>query len=162
LTILLQVEELEEAPLFRYLAEAGQKPVLINYGRGASWRNIAGGRPAFSIPELSDIAARNLEIFKELQKIKNIDFAPINYVNFAHNEEMYKALEASMAWSMQKWSVQGFQKKDITFPEQGNEKLYWGPQNKKLLAGITGQSDRPDPQHRYQQWRKSAGRLPIN
>jgi glycine/D-amino acid oxidase-like deaminating enzyme/Fe-S-cluster-containing hydrogenase component 2 len=85
--------------LFRYLAEAGQKPLLINYGRGASWRNIAGGRPNFSLPELSDIAVKNLEIFKELQKIKNIDFHPINYVTFAHDENMYKALEASMAWS---------------------------------------------------------------
>ncbi len=85
--------------LFRYLAEGGQKPVLINFGRGASWRNIAGGRPNFSIPELSDIATHNLEIFKDLQKIKNIDFLPIEYVTFAHDENMYKALEASMAWS---------------------------------------------------------------
>lgn len=85
--------------LFRYLAEGGQKPLLINFGRGASWRNIAGGRPNFSIPELSDIASENLEIFKELQKIKNIDFLPIDYVTFAHDEKMYKALEASMAWS---------------------------------------------------------------
>lgn len=85
--------------LFRYLAEGGRKPVLINFGRGASWRNIAGGRPNFSIPELSDIASQNLEIFKELQEIKNIDFLPIDYVTFAHDETMYKALEASMAWS---------------------------------------------------------------
>jgi len=85
--------------LFRYLAEAGQKPTLINFGRGASWRNIAGGRPNFSIPELSDIANNNLEIFKELQKKKNIDFLPIDYVTFAHDEEMYYALEDSMAWS---------------------------------------------------------------
>jgi glycine/D-amino acid oxidase-like deaminating enzyme/thioredoxin reductase/Fe-S-cluster-containing hydrogenase component 2 len=102
--------------LFRYLAEAGQKPVLINYGRGASWRNIAGGRPAFSIPELSDIAARNLEIFRELQKAKNIDFAPINYVNFAHNDEMYNALEASMAWSdAEMVSTANFRKKISPF-----------------------------------------------
>jgi glycine/D-amino acid oxidase-like deaminating enzyme/Fe-S-cluster-containing hydrogenase component 2 len=85
--------------LFRYLSEAGLQPTLINYGRGASWRNIAGGRPNFSLPELSDIAEHNLEIFKDLQKIKNIDFRPINYVTFAHDEAMYKALEASMAWS---------------------------------------------------------------
>jgi glycine/D-amino acid oxidase-like deaminating enzyme/thioredoxin reductase/Fe-S-cluster-containing hydrogenase component 2/bacterioferritin-associated ferredoxin len=85
--------------LFRYLAEAGDEPVLINYGRGASWRNIAGGRPNFSLPELSDIATQNLEIFKELQQIKNIDFRTIDYVTFAHDENMYKALEASMAWS---------------------------------------------------------------
>ncbi|MCD4747278.1 MAG: FAD-dependent oxidoreductase [Bacteroidales bacterium] len=85
--------------LFRYLAEAGQKPVLINFGRGASWRNIAGGRPNFSLPELSDIAVHNLNIFKKLQEIHNIDFLPINYVTFAHDEEMYKALESSIAWS---------------------------------------------------------------
>lgn len=85
--------------LFRYLSEEGFNPLLINYGRGASWRNIAGGRPNFSLPELSEIASQNLEIFKDLQKIKNIDFLPINYVTFAHDDEMYKALEASMAWS---------------------------------------------------------------
>jgi len=85
--------------LFRYLAEAGQKPVMINYGRGASWRNIAGGRPNFSLPELSDIANHNLEIFKELQEIQNIDFLPIKYVTFAHDDAIYKDLEASIAWS---------------------------------------------------------------
>jgi len=85
--------------LFRYLAETGLEPVLFNYGRGASWRNIAGGRPNFSLPELSDIATQNLEIFKKLQEIKNIDFRLINYVTFAHDEAMYQALEASMAWS---------------------------------------------------------------
>jgi len=85
--------------LFRYFAEAGQKPVLINYGRGASWRNIAGGRPNFSLPELSDIANNNLQIFKDLQEIGNIDFRPIKYVTFAHDENLYKALEASIAWS---------------------------------------------------------------
>ncbi len=85
--------------LFRYMSEAGKKPLMINYGRGASWRNIAGGRPNFSLPELSDIAGCNLNIFRALQKKQNIDFLPINYVTFAHDDEMYKALEASMAWS---------------------------------------------------------------
>ena len=85
--------------LFRYLAEAGFQPAMINYGRGASWRNIAGGRPNFSLPELSEIAVRNLEIFRDLHKIKNIDFRPINYVTFAHDDEMQRALEASIAWS---------------------------------------------------------------
>ena len=85
--------------LFRYLAEEGLQPALINSGRGASWRNIAGGRPNFSLPELSEIAVKNLEIFREIHEIKNIDFRPINYVTFAHDEEMYRALEASMAWS---------------------------------------------------------------
>lgn len=85
--------------LFRYLSEAGMEPVLVNFGRGASWRNIAGGRPNFSVPELSDIANHNLEIFKDLQAVHNIDFRPILYVTFAHDEQMYLALEASMAWS---------------------------------------------------------------
>ncbi len=85
--------------LFRYLAESGKKPLMINFGRGASWRNIAGGRPNFSLPELSDIARQNLDIFKELQEIKNIDFRTIDYVTFAHNDNVYKALEASKAWS---------------------------------------------------------------
>jgi glycine/D-amino acid oxidase-like deaminating enzyme/Fe-S-cluster-containing hydrogenase component 2 len=85
--------------LFRYLSENNFEPVLINHGRGASWRNIAGGRPNFSVPELSDIARHNLEIFKELQQLRNIDFRPIDYVTFAHDEEMHRALEASMAWS---------------------------------------------------------------
>ena len=85
--------------LFRYLAEEGLKPLMINSGRGASWRNIAGGRPNFSLPELSEIARHNLDIFRELQKIRNIDFRTIDYVTFAHDEQMYKALEASMAWS---------------------------------------------------------------
>jgi len=85
--------------LFRYLSEAGQKPVLINFGRGASWRNIAGGRPNFSVPELSDIARHNLEIFQDLQSVKNIDFRKIDYVTFAHDDQMMKALEEAMAWS---------------------------------------------------------------
>jgi len=85
--------------LFRYLAEEGMQPVMFNYGRGASWRNIAGGRPNFSLPELSDIAGNNLQIFKDLQDVSNIDFRTINYVTFAHDETMYKALEASQAWS---------------------------------------------------------------
>jgi len=36
---------------------------MINFGRGASWRNIAGGRPNFSIPELSEIATKKLGDF---------------------------------------------------------------------------------------------------
>lgn len=85
--------------LFRYMSEAGMKPILCNFGRGSSWRNIAAGRPNFSLPELSDIANNNLQIFRDLQKIKNIDFLPIDYVTFAHDEDTYKALEMSMQWS---------------------------------------------------------------
>lgn len=85
--------------LFRYLAEAGYKPVLVNDERGGSWRNIAGGRPAFSNPDLADIAAHNLELFRELQGIGNIDFHQTHYVTFAHDEKTYQALERSKAWS---------------------------------------------------------------
>lgn len=85
--------------LFRYFAEAGYKPVLINNGLGSSWRNIAGGRPAFSLPALADIAKHNLEIFRSIQEKTNIDFRLIRYVNFAHDEATYRSLEASKAWS---------------------------------------------------------------
>lgn len=85
--------------LFRYLAEAGLQPYMINYERGASWRNIAGGRPNFSLPELSDIAVHNLEIFRELQKMHDIHFLQTRYVTFAHDESVYKALEAALEWS---------------------------------------------------------------
>jgi hypothetical protein len=69
------------------------KPVLVNSDRGSSWRNIAGGRPAFSLPEMADIARKNLEIFKDLQSISNINFRQINYVNFAHDEQVMQALK---------------------------------------------------------------------
>lgn len=85
--------------LFRYMAEAGLTPLLLNFGRGASWRNIAGGRTAFSLPEIAEIARANHQIFKELQQQADIDYRPITYTTFAHNEAMLKALEASMAWS---------------------------------------------------------------
>jgi len=85
--------------LFRYLGEAGMDPLLINFGRGSSWRNIAGGRPSFSLPELSDIAVHNHEIFKELQKLRNIDYRPGLYVTFAHDDAIYRALAESMSWS---------------------------------------------------------------
>ncbi len=85
--------------LFRYFAEAGYEPLLINYDRGASWRNIAGGRPAFTVPEISDIAVHNLEIFKELQQLKDIHFRQTRYVTFAHDEATYNALKKSTEWS---------------------------------------------------------------
>jgi glycine/D-amino acid oxidase-like deaminating enzyme/Fe-S-cluster-containing hydrogenase component 2/bacterioferritin-associated ferredoxin len=84
---------------FRYFAEAGKKPVLVNYDRGSSWRCIAGGRPAFSNPDIADIANHNLEIFKEIQKVHNIDFKLTRYVNLVHDDATYKALDASRAWS---------------------------------------------------------------
>jgi len=85
--------------LFRYLAEAGKNPVLINAGRGASWRNIAGGRPAFSLPEIADIARHNLEIFRDLHGHKDINFMQTRYVTFAHDDLTYNALKESMSWS---------------------------------------------------------------
>lgn len=100
--------------LFRYLAEEGQNPVLLNYGRGASWRNIAGGRTAFSLPEISQIASENHQIFKELQALSNIDYRQINYVTFAHDDATYKALDASRAWSDAKMVVPKDFKKEIS------------------------------------------------
>ena len=85
--------------LFMHMAKAGLEPTLLNFGRGSSWRNIAGGRPAFSLPEIAEIATRSNEQFKQLQDISNIDYRPINYVNFAHDDKTYQALEASKAWS---------------------------------------------------------------
>ena len=85
--------------LFKFMAEAGMKPVLVNRERGSSWRNIAGGRPAFSLPALADIALKNRELFIELQNICDIDYVPTKYVSFAHDNETYKALEASKSWS---------------------------------------------------------------
>jgi len=84
---------------FRYFAEAGLKPVLINYDRGSSWRCIGGGRPAFSNPDIADIAAHNLEIFKEVQEQCNINFKMTRYVNLVHDDATYRALDASRAWS---------------------------------------------------------------
>jgi glycine/D-amino acid oxidase-like deaminating enzyme len=81
------------------MAEEGLKPALLNFGRGASWRNIAGGRPAFSLPEIAEIARENLHIFKELQKIRDINFLSTRYVNFAHDDATFKALEESKSWS---------------------------------------------------------------
>jgi glycine/D-amino acid oxidase-like deaminating enzyme/ferredoxin len=85
--------------LFRYLAEAGLKPILVNKEHGSSWRCIAGGRPAFSVPALAEIANGNLQIFRELQKQRDIDFKMTRYVNFVHDEATYKSLDASRAWS---------------------------------------------------------------
>ena len=85
--------------LFRYFSEAGMKPVLINWSRGASWRNIGGGRPAFSNPDIADIATHSHEIFKSIQKVHNINYKPTRYVNLVHDDATYRALDASRAWS---------------------------------------------------------------
>ena len=85
--------------LFRYFAEAGKKPVLINHDRGSSWRCIGGGRPAFSNPDISDIANHALEIFKDDQAHCNIDLKMTRYINLVHDDATYKSLDASRAWS---------------------------------------------------------------
>jgi len=85
--------------LFRYFSEAGMKPVMVNWSRGASWRNIGGGRPAFSNPDIADIAQHSHEIFKQIQSVHNINYKPTHYVNLVHDEATYKALDASRAWS---------------------------------------------------------------
>ncbi len=85
--------------LFRYLAQEGFRPVLVNKDHGSSWRCIAGGRPAFSLPALAQIAQGNLAIFKDLQSKAEIDFRMTRYVNFAHDEATFRSLDASRAWS---------------------------------------------------------------
>lgn len=85
--------------LFRYFSESGKKTVLCNADHGSTWRCIGGGRPAFSVPEIADIANHNQEIFKELQSKTDVGYYPIRYVGFAHDEATYKSLEASLAWS---------------------------------------------------------------
>ncbi|OIP02140.1 MAG: ferredoxin [Bacteroidetes bacterium CG2_30_32_10] len=114
--------------LFRYLAEAGLNPVLLNYGFGSSWRNIAGGRPVFSLPELSDIAHHNLELFKKLSSKAEIDFSLTNYVTFAHDAEMYKTLEDSLAW----------QKGHMVKPDKFVNEIspYFNKNNNKYIAAL--------------------------
>lgn len=114
--------------LFRYMAEAGMNPVLVNADRGSSWRNIGGGRTAFSLSELAEIAARNHDIFRDLQSLSNIDYKPIHYVSFAHDEETYKALEASKAWS----------KAEMITPKQFREEIspYFNANPKKYISAL--------------------------
>ncbi len=114
--------------LFRFLAEEGYEPVMINHGYGGSWRNIAGGRPVFSLPELTDIARHNLELFEGLSKEFDIDFRLINYVTFAHDEQMYKALEESMAWQKAVMLKPSAFKKEIS--------PYFNNTNDKYLAAL--------------------------
>lgn len=114
--------------LFRYFAEAGKKVVMANADRGSSWRNIGGGRPAFSLPEISDIANHNLAIFKQLQKATNINFKPTRYVGFAHDNDTYKALEASLAWS------DGYMVERKDFQKEISP--YFNPKNKTYKAAL--------------------------
>ena len=51
------------------------------------------------MPALADIALRNREIFEDLQNLANIDYRPTRYISFAHDQNSYKDLEASLDWS---------------------------------------------------------------
>jgi len=114
--------------LFRYLAEEGLEPTMINFGFGSSWRNIAGGRPQFSMPELTDIARHNLELFKDLSSKTPIDFKLINYITFAHDENMYKVLQDSLAW----------QEGQMLTPDKFSTEIspYFNKNNSKYLAAL--------------------------
>ena len=114
--------------LFRFLSEEGYNPVMINYGFGASWRNIAGGRSTFSLPELTEIARHNLEFFEQLQQYRNIDFKKINYITLAHDEETYKILEESMQW----------QKAQMVFPKEFQKEIspYFSANDDKYIAAL--------------------------
>jgi len=90
---------------FRYFAEAGLKPLLINYDRGSSWRCIGGGRPTFSHPDIADIADHNLEIFRAIQADRNIDFKMTRYINLVHDDATYRALDASRAWAADAYMI---------------------------------------------------------
>lgn len=85
--------------VFRYFAEAGKNTVLINAERGSTWRCIAGGRPAFSVPELAEIAKKNQEIFVDIQKEYDINYRETRYITFAHDDATYKSLVDSNEWS---------------------------------------------------------------
>lgn len=84
--------------LFRYMSEAGLSPVMVNRGTGSSWRNIAAGRTVFSLPELSEIARHNLDLYKQLQEKADINLRLIHYLTFAHDEASLRTLEQSMEW----------------------------------------------------------------
>jgi glycine/D-amino acid oxidase-like deaminating enzyme len=51
------------------------------------------------VPEIADIALHNLEIFKELQKLRDINYRQTRYVTFAHDDDTYEALDAAREWS---------------------------------------------------------------
>ncbi|MBR1517686.1 MAG: FAD-dependent oxidoreductase [Bacteroidales bacterium] len=85
--------------LFRYFCETGHNTVMVNYDRGATWRCIGGGRPAFSNPDIADIATHNHEIFRQIQQHTNINYKPTRYVNLVHDDATYRSLDASRAWS---------------------------------------------------------------
>lgn len=78
--------------LFRYMAEAGMNPVLVNADRGSSWRNIGGGRTAFSLPELAEIAAQNHHI------LKNYNICPISITNLSGTSVLHTMRRLIKHW----------------------------------------------------------------
>ena len=114
---------------FRYFAEAGLKPVLINYERGSSWRCIGGGRPTFSHPDIADIANHNLEIFRAIQADRNIDLKMTRYVNLVHDEATYKALDASRAWATDAYMIDRKDFEKVISP-------YWNPKDNVYSAAL--------------------------
>ncbi len=117
--------------------------MLINADRGSSWRNIGGGRPAFSIPELAEIARNNQTIFEETQKEYDIHYREIRYITFAHDEATYNDLERSCGW------VQRLFDRQERLPERGVPLLQHEPKHlfrrtnlPALLASYPGACDR--------------------
>ncbi len=85
--------------LFRYLSEAGYKLTL-----SITDLEVLGEiSPADDLHShyrlLPIIAMHNLEIFKALNEKSRIDFKLTRYINLAHDEETYKSLDLSRAWS---------------------------------------------------------------
>ena len=114
---------------FRYMAEAGLKPVLINYERGSSWRCIGGGRPTFSHPDIADIANHNLEIFRTIQADRNIDLKMTRYVNLVHDDATYRALDASRAWATDAYMIDRKDFSRVISP-------YWNPKDDVYSAAL--------------------------
>lgn len=114
--------------LFRYFAEAGKKTALINADRGSSWRNIGGGRPAFSIPELAEIARNNQTIFEETQKEYDIHYREIRYITFAHDEATYNDLERSCGWSNAYLIDKKYFQKEVSPYFNTNQNTYFAAQ----------------------------------
>jgi len=118
--------------LFYEFSQRGIQPVLANSGHGSSWRNIAGGRPAFSLPELSEIASQNLSLFKKIQEVHDIDFHETQYISFAHDEASLNALEKSKSW----------QKAEMILPQDFKLKIspFYNTNSGKYVAALLSEN----------------------
>jgi glycine/D-amino acid oxidase-like deaminating enzyme len=76
------------------------------------------------LPELADIAEHNREIFQQLQTKYNVDFEPIRYIGFAHDDDSYKALDASRSYSDAEWATPKDFKTKISSHFNPNLKTY--------------------------------------